>query len=404
MVKSNASVARCRVCGSRSLSSALPAVGGRSADDPASDPVAYIVCDAMGDDEACGVVQAEAAAPSSRPLEPVVPVGAAAARRTARAARAVSDAIGGRVLEIGADAFASGWWRTSASDDFGETVIHRADRADLQDAPGEAFDLIVSQQVLENADAPLSHARAVCKHLAPDGVWLIETAYAPAAVAQARADVFRRPMRTVYGLSSIEHLARRSRMKVVRGALIDEARTFRVALVRRSSTAWDDAAAQEALADLWDAEAALNLRRAAPFEALTERWEEIAVRTRTALQEAPAPRLLWADDAAGRAYARRLGVSDLIDEGADAPASLLVQTPTDERKALETLSDFIGTGGACVLSGLRTQVVGADAYPMALARALAESSAPGEIATLHAVLRAAGRPRLVRDAARSLGA
>ncbi len=402
MGKTQASIARCRICGSQALSKAISVEG--SAGEAASDPISYVVCDVRRNPDGCGAVQAEHADGRARPLAPVAHVGAAAARRTARAARAVSRSVGGNVLEIAGDAFASGWWKTSASDDLGETRIHRADRSDLKDAGTNNFDLIVSQHVLESADAPLSHARAVSRLLADDGVWIVETAYAPAAVAQARADHFRRPVRTVYGLAALERLASRAKLKIVRAALIDDARTLRAALVRRDCTVWRDPAALAALADLWDAEAALNLDHAAPYEALQERWADIAADTRDAIKRAPGPCALWSDTAPARAYVRRLGLDDLIDWYAEEPASLLAQTPGDERRALETLSDFISTGGSCVLSGTRTQLVTAEGYPMALARALAETSAPGELATLQALLRAAGRPRVIRDAAQSLGA
>jgi len=400
-------ITKCRVCDSRALSAAMPGADpARAADeDPASRPAAYVVCDASKDATACGAVQAaDAVARADAGIAPVEADGADAAARLARVAGFLRPDTE-RFLEIGSTASGEARLRRAGRRRLARPAdVQAAFRADLSDAPGGEYDAVVSRGVLEAAEAPLAHAKAVRRRLAARGVWLFETAYAPTAVAQARADLFREPVRAVYSICSSERLLRRAGLKPVRAALVDDARTLRIAAVRQETDDFDDPGARELMAELWDAEAALDIRRPAPYEALVERFAEIAAASRAALLASPEPRVFWREDAPARAHARRLGLDDLIEPLGDAAERTVVAVDhRPRREILEDLAAFIDEGGVCVVSGVETARIDSDAFPLVLANAIAASKAPAGVATLQAVLRAAGRPRLVRDAARSLG-
>ncbi len=435
------------MCGSSALTPALSLenaattlrVGRRSSS------ADFVLCDASRDAFACGLLQRSAHERRAGPER--APSGA---YRTVRAhlrcaATEALEIISGRdcaaldigcndgtllsyyprwVERVGVDANIKatpvGSWATTIEGAFPDTDVMRA--------LGERkFDVVTAISVLERMADPTGFVSALKSILADDGVAVIETLYAPMALAGTQVEGLAAGGEAVYSLSVLERLARDGGLKIFRGALTDkEGGSIRLFLTHTDNHDYDFDPWFDRLARLWDEENALALRALQPYQAFEERaragraafaqlLDDLAARGRKAylLSTGPAAVALyrWAGAAAGvieaaiceGATAPRARLCEngpaIICEGAARalePDYLIAPAPL-KREMLERWREPLMLGAAMIIAGPEPQLVDASNYSAVYGKALAGGDHAGGVETLRAILTAAGGPRLIAE-------
>ncbi len=149
--------------------------------------------------------------------------------------------------------------------------------ADLDKAFGEKkFDIISAASVFEHIDAPRAFLNAVKSRLTEDGVFALETLYAPTILSRNAIDVFQAGVCAVYSLSVLEWMIRAAGMKIVKGSLSPkEGGSIRLFITHEDNAEFDFDPWSERLAKLWDEENALAMRALQPFQSFERRAVEI---------------------------------------------------------------------------------------------------------------------------------
>lgn len=439
-------IVHCRACGSSALTPAfsLDASARRGRDDLLD----FALCDPSRDVHACGLLQnARAVEARERRTPP------SAAFRTTRSflrslATEALELISGRdcaALDIGCsdgtllsfyprwvdrygvdpsdDAEQIGAWAWSAKAAFPSPDLDRA-------FSGKKFDLITASSVLEEVHEPRAFLARVKALLAADGVFALDTLYAPIALTGTAAESLAGGVAAVYSINVLERTLRDCDLKIFRGALNEKAGgSIRLFITHADSSEYDFDPWYERLAKLWDEENALSLRARAPYQAFegraadSRRDFEAAVVDAVArgdkihlLADGAGARLLysWAGEGRGGVEAAiavgefaegaRLcpGGPPLISDGEARAieADLIIAPSALKREMLERWREAIFKGAKLMFAAPRPHVVHAGNYAAEFGKSLAGAAGSDGADSLRAILSAAGGLRLVADRSR----
>lgn len=142
---------------------------------------------------------------------------------------APSQGVRRRVLDIGCNdgytlnQFGDGWYRTgvdpsNVANVNGGTLIRGAFPIPL---PHDGYDAIVSAAVFYDTPDPVEFAKAVCKLLNPQGVWVFEVAYLPTVLKKLAFETFCHEHICTFHLASIEEILSRAGMMAIDASLND---------------------------------------------------------------------------------------------------------------------------------------------------------------------------------------
>ncbi|MEE2690908.1 MAG: class I SAM-dependent methyltransferase [Pseudomonadota bacterium] len=445
-------ITHCRACGSKaltpafSLEKAAPAVSARIGGAlirRGRGDVDFVFCDPSKDARACGLLQS-----AYKRVAPIAPPSPSSRYATVRAhLRAVAtealELISGRdcaALDIGCSdgallSFYPRWVErfgvdpNEAVETVGEwawTAREAFPSPELDAAFGEKhFDIVTAVSALEEVDEPRALFRRVKELLAPDGVFAVETLYAPMTLTRNGVEAFIGGAAAVYSLGVLERLARDSGLKIFRGALTGkEGGSIRLFLTHEEAGDHDFDPWYERLARLWDEENALSLRALQPYQAFEQRarlargefvsmLKDIAARGESVhLLGASAPSaamLAWAGESAG-------AIRAVVDEGpsrgdammaglpvisetecrAAEPDYLLAPAPL-KREMMERWRESVLLGARIIVATPEPHVIHTHNFAAEYAKTLAEGDSAGGVETLRGILIAAGRPRLVAE-------
>lgn len=433
-------ISHCRACGSKALTPAfsLPATGANGFLNPFASrrDVEFVFCDPSRDGSACGLLQ------SAHDVDHTIagePSGIYAATRNHLRAIATEslELISGRdcaALDIGCSdgallSFYPRWVdrygvdTAEIVDGIGEwawTARAAFPSADLDRAfGGKKFDIITAVSVLEASDEPRAFFECVKSLLSDDGVFALETLYAPLTLTRTCVEAFIGGASAVYSLAVLERLVRDCGLKVFRGALTDkEGGSVRLYITHADANDHDFDPWYERLARLWDEENALALRSQQPYQAFERRARQTHEALRAMLGEITgngetihllgsgpqsAALVAWAGDAAK-------SIKAVVAESGERIAGLPVISETESRAAepdyllapaalkremLERWRESILLGAQIIFAGPEPHVVHTRNYAAELAKVIATGDGAGGVETLRAILGAAGRPRVV---------
>ncbi len=440
-------ITQCRACGSKALTPAFrlaesgaPRADARGFGRKKRSDIEFLLCDASKDARACGLVQS--AHEAGTPPAPAPSARYAATRaHLRRLATECLELISGRdcaALDIGCNdgALLSFYprWVDRYGVDPSEQVEGVGDWAWTQREPfpspaldrafgGKQFDIITAANVLEEVDAPRAFLKRVKALLAPDGVFALETLYAPMTLMRCGIEQIAAGASALYSLAALERALRDAGLKIFRGALTDkEGGSIRLFATHEENPDHDFDPWYERLARLWDEENALALRTVQPYQAFERRALDSRAAFASLLEAArdrgervflmgaggPSAALLhWAGPAQQAVSAvveegfpegaRLLGGPQILNENearAIEPDYLLAPASL-KREALERWREAILLGAQIIVATPAPHIVSKHNYAAELAKTLAVGDAAGEVETLRAILAAAGKPRLV---------
>lgn len=438
-------ITQCRACGSTALTPAFTLENMAYFEDGkrVDGPLEYVLCDGAEDANACGLLQtSDGRATRFRRVTP-----SSAYRSNRSHLRAIAtealETISGRdcrALDIGCNdgtllSFYPRWverfgidasdivegvgaWATTKRMSFPSASFKQAHE-------DKKFDIITAVSVLEQTSDPQAFFKELKSLLEVDGVIVIETLYAPMALARTGFDAFVAGAEAVYSLSVLERLARDNGFKIFRGALTDkEGGSIRLFLTHADQDAYDFDPWYERLARLWDEENALALRALQPYQAFENR--AIAARDRfqqllASLKDAGETAHIlsdgaqaialynWAQDdggvitaaisqrpSASAPYLCEHGPIVLSEaEGRAAEADYLIAPAPLKREFLERWREAIMLGARMIVVTPEPHIIEASNYAAEFGKSLAGGDTSGEVETLHAILSAAGGPRLI---------
>lgn len=441
-------IAECRACGSKALSHAftLSHAAAREGAFGARKTVEteFVFCDPTRDANACGLLQAAHAAPAALRDAPSARYPSTRSHLRAIATEAL-ELISGRdcaALDIGCNdgtllSFYPRWvdrygvdpsdrvedigpWAWTAKSAFPSAEIDRAFGA-------KKFDIVTAASVLELVDEPRAFLARVKSLLAEDGVFVIDTLYAPALLARTNIEGLSCGANAYYSLGVLERMIRDCGLKIFRGALSDkDGGAIRLYVSHDGVEAHDFDPWYERLARLWDEENALSLRSVQPYQAFESRAGAARIAFARLMREAAergdrahlvgagqdSAALLALAGAESRVFSAVVGDGraepgaqifglPLITE-ADSRASepdLLVAPASLKRDLLERYRDQILMGARVIFATPAPHVVHAQNYASELGKALAGGDSAGGVETLRAILGAAGGLRLVAERA-----
>ncbi|HXI86108.1 MAG TPA: class I SAM-dependent methyltransferase [Parvularculaceae bacterium] len=438
-------ISECRACGSKALTPAFSLSAAIERDGQSRGVLSslyeatteFVLCDMRKDAFACGLLQSARVLPT--PISVARSGRYAATRNHLRAAATEAlELISGRdcaALDIGCNdgallSYYPRWVdrygvdpseRIEAIGEWAWTARAAFPSAELDRAFGDKkFDIITAISIFEFIDEPRPFLARVKSLLGPDGVFILETLYAPMTLTRTAIEPIIGGASCVYSLAVLERLARDCGLKIFRGALTDkEGGSIRLFLTHEGVDDHDFDPWYERLARLWDEENALALRSSQPYQAFEQRAEEareafVALLERAA-DDGESAHLLGVDaqSAALLAWAGRSArvVSTAVGSTDDAPIGrLAVISETESRAAepdfliapaalkrdmLERWRETILLGARLVFASPTPHVVHAQNYAVELAKALAAGDGAGGVETLRAILSVAGGPRLI---------
>lgn len=306
--------------------------------------------------------------------------------------------------------------------------------AELDKAFGEKkFDIITASSVFEHIDAPRPFLDAVKSRLASDGVFAIETLYAPTVLSRNAIDVFQAGVCAVYSLSCLEWMINAAGLKIVKGALSPkEGGSIRLFITHEDNAEFDFDPWSERLAKLWDEENALAMRALQPFQSferravdiqehLSEMFSKIANRGESvhilgadaqteallAFMGAVAKSVTAVVDTHAARERDKLGETGLpIISDTDSRAAepdYVIAPARYKREMLERWRETIMLGAKMVFVTPTPHIVTAANYNGEYGKTIAAGDAVGGTETLRSILAAAGGLRVVveNDAAKS---
>lgn len=433
-------ITHCRACGSKALSPAFALGGLRETGSwRGRGQVEFVYCDPMRDARACGLLQSaheESAEASGGEVS-----GKYASNRNhlRQAATEALELISGRdcsALDIGCNdgtllSFYPRWvdrfgvdpsavveevgdWAWTARAEFPSAEVDRAFGV-------KKFDIVTAISVLENLAEPRAFLARIKSLLAPDGVVVLETLYAPMTLTRTAVETFAGCAQSVFSLGVLERMFRDSGLKVFRGAMTEKrGGSIRLFASHAEVEEYDFDPWYERLARLWDEENALSLRSRQPYQAFERRAEEAAAGFRALLKKlridgasahlagsGPDSRALIAL-AASEAKIFTGVIVDRRDDAQDLRIPLVTETDSRaaepdvivapaslKREMLERWRETILLGAQLVFATPTPHVVNNRNYAAELAKTLATSDGSGGVETLRAILGASGAPRLI---------
>ncbi|MEQ1932216.1 MAG: class I SAM-dependent methyltransferase, partial [Parvularculaceae bacterium] len=435
-------ITHCRACGSKALSPAFslsglgtPASGltGRRNGD-----LDFVYCDPMRDARACGLLQSAQAGAEKETVDE--PSGRYASTRNhlRQMATEALELISGRdcsALDIGCSdgtllSFYPRWverfgvdlssaveqvgdWAWTAKAEFPSPELDRA-------FGGKKFDIITAASVFERIDEPRSFLARVKSLLGGDGVFVLETVYAPMTLTRTSIETIAGGAVSIYSLGVLERLVRDSGLKIFRGLLTDKGGgSVRLFITHAEAEDHDFDPWYERLARLWDEENALSLRSHAPYQAFERRANEARTEFRKLLGDAagrgesahvlgagPASAAIVAlagaearaiTYAVGRTPSPKVAGLPVISEtdSRAAEPDYLIAPASLKREMLERWRESIMLGAKLIVATPAPHVITAGNYAPELAKTLAAGDGAGGVETLRAILGASGAPRLV---------
>lgn len=448
-------ITQCRACGSAALSPAftLEAMGAEPArrgilGRQKSEAVEFVLCDPSKDIHACGLLQNAFA--NETPRKRIAP---AAVFRTVRSSlRSLAteglELISGRdcaALDIGCSdgtllSFYPRWvdrYGIDPSDDVDQigdwawSAKAAFPSADLDRAiAGKKFDLITAASVLEEINEPRAFFARVKSLLTDDGVFAVETLYAPMTLTRTAADAFAAGVNAVYSISVLERILRDCELKIFRGTLTDkDGGSIRLFITHAESSDYDFDPWFERLAQLWDEENALSLRTRAPYQAFENRadlarraFSELMAR---AIANDERAHIFGADAGATMLYAWAgkhskaieavIGFEDIAEgarlvtggpsiiqetESRAIEPDYLIAPAALKREVLERWRDPVLRGAKIIFATPHPHIVHAGNYAAEFGKSLSGADGAGGSESLRAILSAAGGLRLVADSSR----
>ncbi len=419
-----------------------------------NEAVDFVLCDPTRDVHACGLLQNAHA--SDGPVTRTAPSGVFRVTRSSLRALATEglELISGRdcaALDIGCsdgtllsfyprwvdrygvdlsdDVDEVGAWTWSAKTRFPGPEIDRA-------FAGKKFDLITAASTLEEVDEPRAFLARVKSLLTPDGVFCLETLYAPMALTHTAADTFASGISAVYSLTVLERLLRDCELKVFRGALTEkDGGSIRLFITHAESPDYDFDPWYERLAQLWDEENALGLRSIQPYQAFVARAADIraafADQIADFAKRGQSVHLFGSDAGAAMIYAWAGAKAEIIEAAVAATAfedgarlcaggpalvseqesravnpDCLIAPAALKREILERWRDYILQGGKALFVTPGVHIVNAANYAAEFGKSLAGAEGGGGADSLRSILRAAGGLRVVggKDAKKAASA
>lgn len=446
-------ITHCRACGSSSLTPAFTLEG--TTVDPArknllgrgrAEPVDFVLCDPSKDVHACGLLQN--ASVGGAPIRRAAPSGVFRTTRSGLRSLATEglELISGRdcaALDIGCSdgtllSFYPRWvdrfgvdpsddvdqigdWAWTAKAEFPAPDIDRA-------FSGKKFDLVTAVSVLEEIDEPRAFFARVKSFLVDDGVFALETLYAPITLMRTAADVLANGVRAIYSIGALERALRDCDLKIFRGAMTEkDGGSIRVFITHAASAEYDFDPWYERLAQFWDEENALSLRTRAPYQAFERRADE----ARRAFEDMMAGLAQRGDKAhlfgagagaailhgwagkGARAIEAAIGPGEIVDgarliaggppvisenESRAMAPDYVIAPPALKREILERWRDPILRGAKLIFATPYPYVVHAGNYAAEFGKSLAGGDGAGGAENLRSILSAAGGLRLVADA------
>ncbi len=443
-------ISHCRACGSQALTPAFALEGavnggarkgllGRAKSEAAE----FVLCDPARDVHACGLLQS--ATLTDVPPKRSAPSGIYRTTRSSLRAMATEglELISGRdcaALDIGCsdgtllsfyprwverfgvdpsdDIDGVGAWTWTAKTAFPGPEIDRA-------FAGKKFDLITAASTLEEVDEPRAFLARVKSLLTCDGVFCLETLYAPMALTHTAADTFAGGLSAVYSLTVLERLLRDCELKVFRGALTEkDGGSIRLFITHADSAEYDFDPWYERLAQLWDEENALGLRSIQPYQAFAARAADIRRNFAEKIAEfskcnqsvhlygaGPGAAMLHSWAGAGADIIEAAVVAEAFGDGARLCAggpSLVSETESRavnpdwliapaslKREVLERWREYVLQGGKVLFVTPDVHAVNAGNYAVEFGKSLVGAEGGGGADSLRSILKAAGGLRVV---------
>ncbi len=289
------------------------------------------------------------------------------------------------------------------------------------------FDIITAVSVLEHCDQPRGIFARVKSLLTSDGVFVLETLYAPMVLTRTCVETLQAGISAVYSLSVIEWLLREAGLKVFKGSLTSkEGGSIRLFITHADYVEYDFDPWFERLARLWDEENALAMRALQPYQSFEQRaagvqrdfaamLEDIASRGECAhILGADAQTealLLWVGASAKAITAAvdtdaareqdRLGERGprIISESEcrAAEPDFLIAPARYKREVLERWREAVMLGAQIIFVTPSPHIVTSMNFSSEYAKAISTGDGPAGAQTLRTILAAAGGPRLVSD-------
>ena len=437
-------ITHCRACGSKALTPAFSMereAGARWF--RRGGDVEYVLCDPSKDSRACGLLQS-----SHENAQPeFVPSGKSRSNRDHLRAVATEslELISGRdcsALDIGCNdgtllSYYPRWVERFGIDSSAEagsigawakTIRETFPSQKADEAIGlRKFDIITAVSILEHIDNPRAFIYRVKSLLANDGVFALETLYAPMTLTRNSIETLQSGVCGLYSLSVLEWLLREAGLKIFKGALTEkEGGSIRLFICHSGVNSFDFDPWSERLARLWDEENALAMRALQPCQSFERRAVEVRTAFCRLLDDMAArgenAHILGAD-AKTASMLEWLGPSAKVITAAVDPsgaragervgdANIRVITETDCRAAepdyliapsqhkqemLERWREAILLGARMVFLSPTPHIVTSVNFATEFGKSIAGGERVGGIETLRSILSAAGGPRLVAD-------
>lgn len=439
-------VTQCRACGSKALT---PAFSMQRAPAPRwfrrqrSAEEGYVLCDPSRDARACGLLQA------SHDNANVGAEASARHRSNRDQLRAVAtealELISGRdcsALDIGcndgtllsyyprwverfgvdpsAHADSVGAWATTMRGMFPSEGINQA-------IADRKFDIVTAVSVLEQVDEPRAFIERVKSLLTDDGVFALETLYAPVTLTRNCVETLQAGVSAVYSLSVLEWLLREAGLKIFKGALTEKnGGSIRLFISHIETDAYDFDPWSERLARLWDEENSLAMRALQPYQSFEQRAEAVRASFSGMLEDIAARgenvHILGADDGA-RALLDWIGpaaniVTAAVDTGAartkerlgengpriisetdcrSAEPDYLIAPARYKQEMLERWREAILLGARMIFVTPEPHVVTSMNFAAEFGKTIAGGDGAGGVETLRTILAASGGPRLITE-------
>ena len=403
----------------------------------------YVLCDPSRNARACGLLQSASAggvdqhSPSGRNVS---------TREHLRAiATEALELISGRdcsALDIGCNdgtllSYYPRWVErfgvdpADPVDDIGEWAWTAKDAfpsSDLNAAFGEKkFDIITAVSVFEFSDQPKNILDGVKSLLTDDGVFVLETLYAPMVLTRNSVESLQAGVSAAYSLATLEWLVRDAGLKIFKGQVTNkEGGSIRLFITHKDNEEFDFDPWYERLATLWDEENVLAMRSIQPYQSFEHRIEDvhgayidllenIAGRSETVNiigADAQAEALVtWAgkagsvitaaiDTPAAREQSELgdLGIPVISEADARATEPDFLIAPTRfKREVLERWREAVLLGAKIMFVTPTPHVVDAANYASEFGKVLDSGGASNGVATLRSILSLAEGPRLVAD-------
>ena len=440
-----ATISQCRACGSSSLTPVLseltiPDEPGMRAN---KNRDAFVLCDPAHDAKACGLVQRA----NHDPIHDLCPTPSSTWRvdreHLRSAATEALEVLSGRdcnALDIGCNdgtllSTYPRWVERFGidTDDIIREIGPWATTLQAEITSEKArsilgntrFDIISCINMLEYDTDPAATLEIVANQLTDDGVFVLETRYAPIILTGTAIDQISPSLVSLFSLSTLEPLLREHGLKIFRGQVTGKnGGSLRVFATPLANEEYDFDPWNERLARLWDEETVLALQDCSPYFAFQERRTRHIERYQSLLKSSThhgeTIHLMGTDCAsmilhklAGPAATHIQHCVDFanrIDDLQGIPSDLTIISETDSRamkpdfllvpghlqqEMLEYWREAILSGAKLIFLSPEPMIVDTLNYSAVYGRILALGDQAGGVESLRSILHAAGKPTLV---------